>query len=179
MGKRATYVSEKQETSTVSESLFEEETKKKEFHDKDMIPCQSITVGRLHLTGAKSGEHYRWTNIGDVNDVEYRDLLDEVRRHTWYIYDPAFIILDEDFLNQHDDILVRYGQLYTSEDIERTLTLPAPQLKDVIKKMPAGAQTAVKDLAMRKISSGELDSVQRIKVLDEFFGTEMLLKLTQ
>lgn len=166
------------------ESLFEEKestpvVKKKEFENTDLIPCVSITVGGLHMIGAKSGDVYHWTNIGEVTEVEYRDLLAEVRNHTWYVYDPAFIIQDEDFLAQHDDILVRYGNLYTPADIEAVLALPASQLEATLKKMPTGAQNAVRDLAVRKIDNGSLDSVQRIKVLDSYFGTELLLKLTR
>lgn len=179
---RAKYVSEKTSEELLNEELPKKEVKqkaKKEFKDTDFIPCVSITVGGLHLIGAKSGEVYRWLNIGDVTEVEYRDLLVEVRNHSFYVYDPAFIIQDDDFLKQHDDILVRYGQLYTPSEIEKILALPATQLLASLKKMPVGAQNAVRDLAVRKIDNGSLDSVQRIKVLDEFFGTEMLLKLTR
>ena len=186
MAKRAKYVSDEQiktqEAPVIQESLFDEEekpSKKKEFANTELIPCVSITVGGLHLIGAKSGEVYHWTNMGEVTEVEYRDLLAEVRNHSWYIYEPAFVIQDDDFLAQHDDILVRYGQLYTPADIEQVLALPAPQINETLKKMPVGAQNAVRDLAIRKINNGTLDSVNRIKVLDEFFGTEMLLKLTQ
>lgn len=185
---RAKYVSEKTSKKSVKEEpskkdeILEKELPKKvkkEFKDTDLIPCLSITVGGLHLIGAKSGDVYHWLNIGDITEVEYRDLLAEVRNHTFYIYDPAFIIQDEDFLKQHDDILVRYGQLYTPSDIENVLSMSANQLLDTLKKMPTGAQNAVRDLAVRKIDNGTLDSVQRIKILDEFFGTEMLLKLTR
>lgn len=198
MARRAKYVSEEVNTQAQSqESLFDEEifpieqapvisnehkkteTPKKEFSNTDLIPCVSITVGGLHMTGAKSGDVYHWTNMGEVTEIEYRDLLAEVRNHSWYVYEPAFVIQDDDFLKQHDDILVRYGQLYTPADIEAVLTMPAPQLEATLKKMPVGAQNAVKDLAMRKINDGTFDSAQRVKVLDSFFGTEMLLKLTQ
>lgn len=191
MSRRAKYVSDEQPVaqavSEVKESLFDEEeelfeekpTTKREFANTDLIPCVSITVGGLHMIGAKSGEVYHWTNMGEVTEIEYRDLLAEVRNHSWYVYDPAFVIQDDDFLAQHDDIIVRYGQLYTPSDIEQVLAMPATQLAAALKKMPVGAQNAVRDLAVRKISNGTLDSVNRIKVLDEFFGTEMLLKLTQ
>lgn len=198
MARRAKYVSDEQpQENIISESsLFEDEqtddfdegfkpvaeksiSSKKEFAPTDLIPCISITVGGLHLTGMKSGDVYHWTNMGEVTEVEYRDLLAEVRNHSWYVYDPAFIIQDDDFLSQHDDILVRYGRLYTPQDIEQILTLPAPQLEATLKKMPNGAQNAVRDLAVRKINSGELDSIARIKVIDSYFGTEMLLKLTR
>jgi len=198
MGRRATYNREtesvKEEKTSLfdDEEMFEEEptsvkeeapkkavATKKEYKDGDKIPCVSITVGGLNFVGDKSGDLYQWTNLGDVVDVEYRDLLSAVRSHSIFVYEPRFVIQDEDFLAQHDDILVRYGQLYTPQDIEQVLAMPAPQLEKTLKKMPVGAQNAVRDLAVRKIDSGELDSVQRVKVIDSFFGTELVLKLTQ
>lgn len=200
MGRRATYnkpVTEEKASLFEDEELFDKEptptqeeapkkfnpdeykAEKKEFKDTDKISCVSITVGGLNFVGDKSGDLYQWTNIGDVVNVEYRDLLSAVRSHSVFVYEPRFVIQDEDFLAQHDDIIVRYGQLYTPQDIEQVLAMPAPQLEKTLKKMPVGAQNAVRDLAVRKIDSGELDSVQRVKVIDAFFGTELILKLTQ
>lgn len=197
MGRRATYnkpVTEEKTSLFEDEELFEEEptpvreeapkkyerkSEKKEFKDTDKIPCVSITVGGLNFVGDKSGDLYQWVNIGDVVNVEYRDLLAAVRSHSIFVYEPRFVIQDEEFLAQHDDILVRYGQLYTPRDIEQVLAMPASQLEKTLKKMPVGAQNAVRDLAVRKIDSGELDSVQRVKAIDSFFGTELILKLTQ
>jgi len=198
MGRRATYNRETESVKEEKTSLFDDEemfdeeptpvkeeapkkaaATKKEYKDGDKIPCVSITVGGLNFVGDKSGDLYQWTNLGDVVDVEYRDLVSAVRSHSIFVYEPRFVIQDEDFLAQHDDILVRYGQLYTPQDIEQVLAMPAPQLEKTLKKMPVGAQNAVRDLAVRKIDSGELDSVQRVKVIDSFFGTELVLKLTQ
>ena len=198
MGRRATYNRETESVKEEKTSLFDDEEmfdeeptpvkeeapKKavaamKEYKDGDKIPCVSITVGGLNFVGDKSGDLYQWINLGDVVDVEYRDLVSAVRSHSIFVYEPRFVIQDEDFLAQHDDILVRYGQLYTPQDIEQVLAMPAPQLEKTLKKMPVGAQNAVRDLAVRKIDSGELDSVQRVKVIDSFFGTELVLKLTQ
>lgn len=198
MGRRATYNRETEPVKEEKTSLFDDEemfdeeptpvkeeapkkaaATKKEYKDGDKIPCVSITVGGLNFVGDKSGDLYQWINLGDVVGVEYRDLVSAVRSHSVFVYEPRFVIQDEDFLAQHDDILVRYGQLYTPQDIEQVLAMPAPQLEKTLKKMPVGAQNAVRDLAVRKIDSGELDSVQRVKVIDSFFGTELVLKLTQ
>ena len=187
MGKRASY---NREESIFDEEFTESQTEKKEepaevksekkvFDDKDKIPCLSITVGVLAYIGEKSGEVYVWQNIGDVVEVEYRDLMTLVRTNSPFVFEPRFIIQDEDFLAQNDAITLRYGQMYTPQDIEYVLSLPAPQLEENLKKMPVGAQNALRDVAVRKIDSGELDSVQRVKVLDSFFGTELVLKLTK
>ena len=194
MGRRATYSGKTEPVQQASlfedEQLFEESVPvleqtpkkgdaKKEFGDTDKIPCVSITVGGLSMLGGKSKELYHWLNMGDVVEVEYRDLVSAVREHSKDVFEPRFIIQDDDFLAKYDTVQLRYGQLYTPRDIEQVLAMPAPQMAAAIKKMPVGAQNALRDLASRKVDSGELDSGNRIKVIDELFGTQLVLKLVQ
>ena len=46
-------------------------------------------------------------------------------------------------------------------------------MKDTILSLPKGAQDSIKHLASKMVSDGRLDSVRKIKVLDEIFDTEM------
>ncbi len=162
-----------------AETKVETKPKKKEFKNDDMIPCLSIMEGKLVLVGARTGDVYRWLNIGDVVEVAYNDLIADVRSHGSHTCAPWFIIQDEDFLAQHPEIDDLYAGLYTVEDIEKVLSMPANQMKEYIEKMPLGAQDSLKNIAIARIESGDFDSIQRIKVLDEFFGTNLLIALTQ
>ena len=150
----------------------------KVFKDSDVIRCVSITSGGLYMVGAKSNDLYSWSDIGDVVEVEYRDLISAVRTRDSLVYYPRFIIDDPEFLKQHSAVQDVYNELYTPEDIKSVINMSPVSMKSAIAKMPAGAQDALKGMAMTMIDNGELDSVQRVKVLDEFFGTQMLLKLT-
>ena len=113
-----------------------------------------------------------------MEQVEYRDLVALVHSHSQLIYKPRFVIQNEDFLAKFDDILSFYGSLYTPDDIKSVLNLPAEQMREAIKKMPIGSRDALKGIAITMIEQGSLDSIGRIKVIDEIFGTEMLLKMT-
>jgi len=46
-------------------------------------------------------------------------------------------------------------------------------MKATILSLPKGAQDAIKHLASKMVSDGRLDSVKKIKTLDEIFDTEM------
>ena len=150
----------------------------KSFKNDDLITCVSVTAGQLIMVGAKSNNKYKWDGIGAKEEVEYRDLVALVHSHNSLIYKPRFIIQNDDFLAKFDDILSFYGSLYTPEDIKSVLDMPAEQMRETIKKMPIGARDALKGIAITMIEQGSLDSIQRIKVIDEIFGTEMLLKMT-
>ena len=156
----------------------ERRTRTTKFDEYDLIPCASITVGGLYMVGTRSKDLYEWTGFGDVIDVEYRDLIAAVRSRDPMVFKPRFIIQDDDFLKENPAIEDVYSGMYTPEDIMHILAMPAPQMKATILKLPGGAREALKRTAVTRINDGELDSIQRIKVLDEIFGTNMLLSLT-
>lgn len=166
-----------EEDEAIVETAPVQEKKVKKFKDDDMIPCVSITAGNLYLVGAKSNEKYTWEGIGSVVEVEHGDLIREVRNRTSYIFKPFFIIQDRDFLAQHPEVEDAYGAMYTPEDIRKVLSMDYRKMRSAIEQMPVGAQDALKDVAITMIERGELDSIQRIKVIDEYFGTEMLMKM--
>lgn len=172
-------------TTAVSNNSEKAETKPVEketrvFNPEDTIPCRSLVSGGLYIEGNRSHILYSWADCGDVVDVEYRDLIYLVRtRENANIYYPRIIIEDEDFVEQNKPVKDLYESMYTTSDLNEILSLPAGRMKAEIEKLPRGAKEALKGIASTMINSHALDSVQRIKALDEVFGTNMLLTLVQ
>ena len=112
--------------------------------------------------------------------MEYRDLVYLVRtREDVNIYSPRIIIEDEDFIEQNKSVKDFYDSMYTTGDLNDILLLPVSDMKSAIEQLPSGAKESIKGIASTMINSHILDSVQKIKVLDEIFGTNMLLTLVQ
>ena len=44
--------------------------------------------------------------------------------------------------------------------------------------LPEGAKDSIKTIATTMVDNGTLDSIRRVKILDEIFDTEMLARLT-
>lgn len=155
-------------------------TAQKKFKNSDLIPCKSITNGELLMVGAKTDFLYKWANYGDVEDVEYQDLVYEIRssRGSFASY-PRFIILDNDFVAQNKQLDKIYEKLYSMNDLRDILNMPVRDMKRVIAEMPKGVQDSLKGLASTMINSGSFDSVSKIKALDELFGTSMLQTLVE
>ena len=164
------------ESKTTNTPVVEE----KIFNPEDTIPCRSIVSGGLYIEGSRSHILYSWADCGDVEDVEYRDLIYLVRtRANANIYSPRIIIEDEDFINQNKSVKDFYDSMYDTSDLNQILLLPISQMKAEIVNLPIGAKESIKGIAATMIDSHVLDSVQRIKALDEIFGTNMLLTLVQ
>lgn len=148
---------------------------KKKYNPDDGIMCRSITVGGLWLDGIKSGNVYRWVEYGDETEVEYRDLVAMVRSRSNYIYAPTFIIEDEEFVADFPQLKKFYENQYSIADLKGILNLPVNSMIETIKTLPPGAASSLKNIASTAIVNGTLDSMKKIRALDEYYGTELNL----
>lgn len=149
----------------------------REYNATDGIPCRSITSGGLYMEGIKSHIVYEWSDNGDVTEVEYQDLIAAIRTNSNnYINKPYFVIEDEDIVAQFPQIGKIYASMYSVKDLREVITTLSPRdMKATILNLPDGAKESIKNIASQMISNGTLDSVQKIKILDEIFGTRLML----
>lgn len=160
---------------TVEETKASVKKATKKFDQSDGILCHSIVQGRLYMVGDKTKMLYEWNSYGDVSEIEYRDLVAAVRTKSRYVFEPFFIIDDEDFVEQFPQVKKFYNDNYTISEVEAILFYPIDEMEKAITTLPKGAVESLKHLASIKITEGEIDSIQKIKKLDEIFGTELLL----
>ena len=159
----------------VAKTEKEVKVEAKKFKDTDPIRCVSITAGELGMLGIKSGINYTWAGRGDETDVEYQDLVAAIRSGKKHISAPYFIIQDDDFLTQFPQVAETYSSMLSYKDLKDILNLDANSMKKVINELPSGAKESIKNIASSQISKGLLDSVQKIKILDEIFDTKFML----
>ena len=161
---------------TVNE--VENETKKKapkKYASDELIPCRSITFGELLMTGKKSGLLYSWANHGDVTEVEFQDLQALKSTHSSYLFKPRFVVEDDELTAQWGKEFETLYKDINNVDVEAMFKLSPAQLKSKLKSAPKGVQQAVKNIAGEKIMNGSLDSLAKIKAIDEVLGTDLKL----
>lgn len=152
----------------------------RKYNPEDLIPCRSMVSGGLYIEGDRSKFTYSWADYGDVNDVEYRDLIYMVRTNgNKSIYEPRIIVEDEEFINQNPSLKKFYDSLYTTTDLIGILDLPENRMKEVVESLPIGCKNALKGIVSTMIDDNRLDSIGKIKTLDSIFGTNMLLTLVR
>ena len=167
--------SEDEVIEVVEPEKVKEKAAPKKYHETDAINCVSITAGELGMIGIKSGINYTWAGRGDVTAVEYQDLVAAIRSGKKHISAPYFIIQDEDFLAQFPQVAETYSSMLSYKDLKDILNLSVNNMKKVINELPSGAKESIKNIASSQISKGLLDSVQKIKALDEIFDTKFML----
>lgn len=163
----------------VEEKIVEEpvkvvESKPRQFNPTDLILCRSVTAGWLGVSG-KSGQYYVFENFGDECEIEYQDLFALKSRHSNYIYAPHFVIEDDELLAnpRWADVAKFYDdEVYTQEDVDAVLNLPITGFKSALKAMPRGLAKSLQVKVAEKIEDGTFDSLQKIKIIDEEFGTD-------
>lgn len=172
---------ENTEIETVEETVVETKKAKapakvpKKYAPGEMIPCRSITYGELLLTGAKSKMLYTWANYGDVTEMEFQDLQALKSTRSSYLFKPRFVIEDPELVEQWSNDLGKMYKEIVDVDVEDMFRLPLNQFKAKLKKAPVGVQQAVKNVAGEKILNGTLDSLAKIRAIDEILDTDLKL----
>lgn len=158
-----------------TEETVKEVKQAKVFNPNDGIPCRSVTHGKLFVDGIKTGMKYMFIDYDDVADIEYRDLVALVRSRDKSVYNPRFIVMDEDFIAEYPTLKKFYNDHFSTKNIREILNMPDNQMKAEIAKLPKGAVDSLKSIAVNMIVSGEIDSIRKIKALDDAFGTDLSL----
>lgn len=159
----------------VSKKPETKKSPKKTFEPSEEISCRSVVPGHLFLDGAKTGRDYRWEEYGDETGIEYRDLVALVRSKSGYIFNPFFVIDDDNFVEEFPDLKKFYNANYSVKELSDVLALPTNQMISTIKTLPKSAVDTLKTIAANQVSTGQIDSVSKIRALDDMFGTDLNL----
>ena len=156
---------------TVKETPIEKS--KKVFKQSEGILCRSVVNGKMFMEGIRSSMPYQWADYGDELEVEYRDLVAATREKNGYIMNPWIIIQDDDFIAEFPFLADIYAKQYSVNDLANILTLSIPQMTEEIEKLPTNVKNTLKGIAATWVNNGRLDSVKKIKALDEIFDTNL------
>lgn len=148
---------------------------KKSFAQDDKIKCHSVTVGGLFVEGTRSKILYRFTEYGDEQELEYRDLAAMINSRSSYLMTPNFIVDDPDFVAEFPQLNKLYSETYGAQDLLELFELPVDDMIKRVKALPSSAIDNLKQLAATQVATGSLDSVRKIKALDELWGTDLTL----
>lgn len=146
----------------------------RKFEQTDPILCRSVTYGELLYPAKKSQLLYSWANYGDTTEVEYQDLQALRSTRSAYLNAPYFIIEDEELLEQWPEFKKLYEKI-AAVDIDKMFEMSLNKFKVALRNLPVGFKDSIKNIASAKILDGSLDSISKIKAIDEVFNTDLKL----
>ena len=137
-------------------------------------------AGSCTLIGRRSGNIYVWEALGEIQYVEYQDLLAEItNRYSQYIYEPLLLIEDEDVINKNPKLKDLYDTMIDVEDIEESLLNDSVEdLRNILISLPSGLQETVKSIASTLMQDGDLYDVRKIRLLDDLYHTALSEQLS-
>lgn len=149
---------------------------KRVFAKDDLIPVRNLFAGASVMIGKRTGNKYVWDDFGDEQYVEYDDLKSAVlNKRSDFIYSPSLLILDDDFIDEFPYLKNFYANMMTPEDLEDLVKNGSEEeFRTKVQSMPTGLKDTVKGLVATMIQEGTLDSVKKIRAIDELLGTELL-----
>ena len=149
--------------------------KSKTQANDDLIDCISSSTGKTFVYGEKSKQTYEFEAQGVTVGIQYCDLVYMINSNSSYLYRPFIIVKDDDFVSKYPKLKAFYNETWSRKGLNEILKLPPDELKNELDKMPDGIKKSLQDLVATKIANGTMDSVSRIKVLDDYFDTQMML----
>ncbi len=152
---------------------------KKVFEKTTPIPCRSICTGVLYVQGDRSKNDYTFYDYDEIVDIEYQDLVTMIARRANTVTKPQFIVEDEDFIAQNSQLQDIYASMYTTKDLREIFKLSPAQMKKAIMDLPEGAKKAILGLASTMVETGQLDSIAKVKVIDEIFDTKLIFAVEE
>lgn len=172
----------KKKTEEVKETVVQEQEETKsakaevEFKNSDAIETKSVFAGSVTLVGRRTGNIYVWENLGDYQDVEYQDLLAEIRnRYSKYIYEPLILIENEDVIAKFPKLEELYSEMMDVDELTNAiLDEEVDDLRDILVSLPTGLKDSVKSIVATLMQEGDLYDVRKIRLVDDLFGTALL-----
>lgn len=173
-------VKEAEEVQEVVEEKIVQTEQPREFQKDDLIEVKSVFAGSCTLVGRRSGNVYVWEKLGEIQYVEYQDLLAEItNRYSKYIYEPLLLIEDEDVINKNPKLKDLYDAMIDVEDIEDSLLNDSvEELRSILITLPSGLKETVKSVASTLMQDGALYDVRKIRLLDDLYHTALSEQLS-
>ena len=152
----------------------------REFQKDDLIEVKSVFAGSCTLVGRRSGNVYVWETLGEIQYVEYQDLLAEItNRYSKYIYEPLLLIEYEDVINKNPKLKDLYDAMIDVEEIEDSLLNDSvEELRSILITLPSGLKETVKSVASTLMQDGALYDVRKIRLLDDLYHTALSEQLS-
>ena len=143
-----------------------------------IIPVMSGVHGILTYSSKKTfGYTVDWDDYGAVEYVEYGELL-SMRNTQRSFFEKNWIFIQDTDEYSATDIYAAlavekyYKNIIVGEDLDSLFSMTPDEIKETISTLSDGVKQNIASIAKSKIESGKLDSINRIKALEESIGLD-------
>lgn len=145
---------------------------KREIDRFEQIPVMNVTNGQLIYASRKTGAEWLFTNYGDIEYMEFQELL-TMRSSQRRFFDEPFIIVMDDDAVEYLGLTKMYANIKSPTQIDATFKLAQADFEEVLEKSPKGIKHLIISRAKQLFESGELDSIKKVNYINEKYGTDI------
>lgn len=174
-----TMVVEKNSTEVKSEK------KKLKLDDNVSILVASNIFGELVYINHKTGDKYTWQNMGDIQSLyvsDIRAMKSNQRKfleENWIVItgiaDTSDIYDDVDLNDIYEALQISsyYKEFLCPSNLNDVFNWSVDEIRKKVSKMPTSTKETIAIRANELIKDGILDSIKKVKVLEEVIGCEL------
>ena len=159
-----------------NEEMIIEENKvvtPRKFVPGDMIECRCVRPNKVVFYSTKTDTRYEFGGYGDINEVDYSDLLKLKSSKSPILYQPKILIEDEDLRKQWardlSSVSHEYEGIYETEELfEKTPN----EFETFLRNASDGVKNLVKLSAANLIKEEKLTDLRLIRIIDDVLGTQ-------
>lgn len=154
------------------------------FPDHVMIAVQSNTYGELIYVNQRTGARVSWKEIGDVQPVPMGELRDMRNTQRGFFSNNRIFIVgveDEEYSDAAPEDVYKalmvsqyYKDVIDPNNFNSIFNLDPNELRIRLNRMSDGAKTNFVVAANEAIRRGRLDSLKKIRVIEECLGCELI-----
>lgn len=137
----------------------------------ELIEVKCIVHGGLYYVTSE-GFEVVWPNYGDINYLEYKELIHMAGKAKRFFTEP-WIIMEKDILEDLR-VIQYYKKMIDYENIDDIFKKKPEELQKALQAVSDGTKRLIADRATALIKEGKLDSLKLIEILQTELKVDLI-----
>lgn len=145
----------------------------KKITNSTMVECKNGVHGPLiYISRRTAGYMIEWEEFGEVQDIEYGELVAMRGSQPRFFRDNWILIEDADVLKALG-VAQHYRNALTTENFDDVFSWDAAKIRSDVAKMSDGMKDSIRMRAKELIKEDKIDSRNVIKALNEVLNCDL------
>lgn len=131
--------------------------------------------GTLVYKSARTGEKFIWSELGDEQEMQLRELR-SAKNNSKKFFENNWFMFDEDWIIDYLGVRHFYKNAVSIEQFDELLKKSPAAMKKAVASLSAGQKRSLAFRAIELVKSGEIDSIKTINAIEDAFGIELIEK---
>ncbi len=145
------------------------------YSPTDLIICKCVKPHEVIYVASRTGNYYAFSGYADEQEIEFQDLKALLTRKSGYLFDPSFVVMDEELLEQPmwRNLIPVYQKLISADTLEEMFNLSDEDFKSKLLIANEGTKESILSTAVSMIKNNTFRDLRKLRMIDEIFGTHL------